>query len=104
MPPAGESQSAEALTVFWTTTILATTAAALGGLVCRGLLLVSDWPTWEMLSILLLVIGSVTGLVGLVLTPLVVRQRKVPPPIALVRFAWFICLLPMVLLLLQAMS
>lgn len=97
-PP--ESRSAEAITVFWTTTLLATVLGEVGALLSRTIVaLTGAQGTLLLLSNLLLLIAAVTGLLCLALTPLVLRWRRVPPPAKITQFAVVFSLLPIVTLL-----
>jgi hypothetical protein len=96
--PAGsaESPGAAALTVFWMTSLLATVLAELGGLISRLVMLfVNTPPSIVLLSNVLLLVAALAGLVCLVLTPIVLRWRRVPPPLAITRFAVGASLLPL---------
>ena len=95
----GESQRAESITVFWTTAVLGTVLCEVGGLAARAVMYFTGTNrTLDVLSGLLLLISSVTGLVSLGLLPLVYRWRHVPPPWPIVRFAIVAALLPFVIL------
>ena len=99
--PSPESARAESITVFWTTSVLATVLALTGGLAARLALVFMDepYPPVEMLSGLLLLISCVTGLVSMGLLPLVYRWRSGPPPRPVVRFAIVAAVLPYVILI-----
>ena len=95
----GESQRAESITVFWTTSVLATVLGEVGGLATRAVMVFSGtYPALELLSGLLLMIASITGLMSLGLLPLVYRWRRQPPPWAIVRFSIVAAILPFVIL------
>ncbi len=98
-----ESRSAEAATVFWMTSLLATVLAEGAGLTARlVMVLVEPFEPLAMLSNLLLLIAAVTGLLCLVMTPVVLRVREVPPPTAITRFAVAASILPIATLALIA--
>ena len=83
-----ESQKAEAITVFWMTSLLATVIGEAGVLVTRSIVaFIEPYPALQMLSGLLLLISCVTGILCLALIPLVLRWRRMPPPVAITRFA-----------------
>ena len=94
----GETQRAESITVFWTTCVLATVLGEAGGLIARLVIIFADsYPALELLSALLLLIAAVTGMISLGLLPLVYRWRRVPPPVAIVRFSIGAAVLPFVI-------
>jgi hypothetical protein len=96
--PAGDAESpaAQAITVFWMTSLLATVLAELCGLAARMVVLLVDAPpSITLLSNLLLLVAALAGLVCLALTPAVLRWRRVPPPVAITRFAIGASLLPL---------
>ncbi|MCA9271045.1 MAG: hypothetical protein KDA41_21335 [Planctomycetales bacterium] len=98
-PVETESQSATAITVFWTTTVLATALSqvAAGAARCVAMLLV-DGQRLVLFSNLFLMLAAITGLLALILQPLMRRARSAPPPAAVSRLAVVISLSPMVLL------
>ena len=90
--PAGESRAAEAVTVAWMLSVLATAAADVGALLLW--LLGRFWPVpagreqaWIFLPLLLAFMAAITGLVCLLLIPVVYRVRRDPPPLAITIFA-----------------
>ena len=95
-----EERSAEAATIGW----MLTTLATLVGLLCSlgAYLLVRNFakppPSLEILPGLLLLVSALSGLVAASLTPLVVRLRKTQPPTAITRAAVVLGLFPIVLL------
>ena len=96
-----ENSRSESITVFWTTSILATVIGEVGGLAARSILVFMEepYPPLELLSGLLLMISCVTGLVSMALLPLVYRWRSEPPPWPIVRFAIVAAVLPFVILI-----
>lgn len=91
--PNRESSAAEAATVAWT---LAFMAASLADLAALALWLLGRfWPgaenqadaTWLFMPILALFIAAVSGLVCLILTPVVYRVRRASPPPSITLFA-----------------
>jgi hypothetical protein len=77
-----EDRRSEAVTVAWMLAIIATLGAEIVGGV--SLLVTSDWnasaETRSLLPGLMLFIAVVTGVICLLLTPLVHRFRRDPPP------------------------
>ena len=97
--PSGETQRADSITVFWTTSVLGTVLGEVGGLAARAVMYFTGAFDWlNVLSGLLLMIACVTGLVSLALLPLVYRWRRVPPPWPIVRFSIVAAILPFVIL------
>ena len=98
----GETQRADSITVFWTTSVLATVLGQVGGLGARVVMYFMGEPyppSLQLLSALLLMISCITGLVSMGLLPLVYRWRRVPPPWPVVRFAIVAAVLPFVIFL-----
>lgn len=77
-----ETQTAEAMTVFWMlSALIAVSAQALGVLLQLFLRQQEKPEAWLLVSSrTLLLVSFLTGLLTLVLTPLVLRSRTVPPP------------------------
>lgn len=76
-----EDRRSEAVTVAWTLSIIATLGAEIVGGV--SLIATANWNAGETrspLPALMLFIAFVTGVVCLLLTPLVHRFRRTPPP------------------------
>jgi hypothetical protein len=96
-----ENRSGEAVTVAWTLSFLATAGSDILALVLW--LLGRLWPgaaveqagPWLMLPLLALFVAAVSGLVCLVLTPIVYRLRQVPPPRAVTVFALVVSGIPL---------
>jgi hypothetical protein len=98
-----ESRSADAATVFWVTSLLATVLAEAAGLAARlVIVLIEPFEPIALLSNLLLLIAAVTGAICLGMTPVVLRVREVPPPPAITRFAVAASILPIATLALIA--
>lgn len=95
-----EERSAEAATIGWMLTTLATFVA----LACSlgSFLLVRNFdkppPSLEILPGLLLVVSAISGLVVVGLTPVVVRLRKTQPPTLITRTAMVLGAFPTLLL------
>lgn len=85
------------------TSLLATVLAEVAGLAMRlVIVLVEPFEPLAMLSNLLLLIAAVTGLLCLVITPVVLHVREIPPPPAITRFAVAASILPIATLALIA--
>ncbi len=80
--PSQETQAAEAITVFWMVSALAAVSAQALGLVLQLYMRQQEKPeAWLVVaSRTLLLVAFVAGVMTLVLTPLVLRSRTVPPP------------------------
>mgnify|MGYP004096664901 CR=1 FL=1 len=99
-PP--ESRSAEAITVFWMMTTVATLIACLAAAFTKGVILIHQTPTPAAETVLhiLLLITLPTGALGLGVTPLVYRYRRHPPPRGVTSFAVVVSGLPWAIMLL----
>lgn len=99
-----ESRTADAVTVAWMLTALATLAAELFALLgwiavaiaARGGQVPKEFV---MLPALLTFIALVTGLVCLLLIPVTHRVRNVPPPRSVTIFAAFVGIMPTIVVL-----
>ena len=83
--PTDESREAEAVTVAWMLSFLATIAAQFAGFVAWVVLVLNEnpnepAPAAAFLPGLLLVSAIVTGTICLILTPFVYKMRKQKPP------------------------
>jgi hypothetical protein len=97
-------QRAEAVTVAWMLTMMATAGADVLGAIAAVLLMPmaarADDPRFApLLPYVLLMIAVVSGLVCLLLTPLVYRFRADPPPRAITTFGLIVSLAPILLVL-----
>ena len=106
---AGEDRGSVALTVVWMLTALATAAAVAVVLVAR--LLLWQFPPdssgaspLRIVPELFLMVATITGLLCLVLTPVVYRARRDPPPRSIATTAVVVSVLPLALAIWQAMS
>ena len=100
----GESRTADAVTVAWMLTALATLAAelfALLGWIAVAIAARSGKVPQEvvMLPVLLTFIALVTGLVCLLLIPVTHRVRSVPPPRSVTVFAAVVGIMPSIVVL-----
>jgi hypothetical protein len=91
-----ESKPAEAITVFWMMTTMATLIACLGAAFTKAIILIHQAPTpaAETVLYILLLITLPTGALGLGVTPLVYRYRRQPPPRGVTCFAVIVNGLP----------
>ena len=103
-PP--EDRRAEAVTVAWMLAAVATLAAQLVALTARlvagGAAAAAAPPVARILPGWFLICAFMTGLVCLVLTPIVYRVRRVPPPWPVTAGVIVISLTPLAALLLLA--
>ncbi len=99
IPP--EERRAEAATIGWMLATLATLAALVCSLAAYAVVRpMADPPlALALLPGLLLTLSAITGLVGVLLTPLVLRLRKTRPPRLITQFAVVVGLTPSVLLI-----
>ena len=98
-----ESRPAEAITVFWMMTTVATLIACLGAAFTKVIILMHKTPTpaAETVLYILLLITLPTGALGLGVTPLVYRYRGKPPPRGVTYFAVIVNGLPWGIMLLS---
>jgi hypothetical protein len=104
--PPQESRAAEAVTVFWMLTMMATLGAELVSLVSYALIARAEDPATlplalRMLPGLLQMTALVTGLLCLLLTPVAYKLRRVPPPGGVLVIAVAVGAFPLVTLLLM---
>jgi hypothetical protein len=96
-----ESRTAEAVTVAWMLSLMATLAAELVGVGARiALVLLGPSDKARVLSAAFLVVALLAGLITLVLTPVTLKVRRVAPPRFVVTAAVVIGCLPLVTLML----
>ena len=107
-PLPSEERRAEVATVVWMLTALFTSAAETLGLVVRLFFAFNPEPAspesiapLALLPGIALFGGLITGAICLVLTPVVYRLRRTPPPIMVTIFAVLVSLLPPATLLLR---
>lgn len=97
-PP--EDRAAEAVTIGWTLCTLFTMCAELVGLIAKVAISSAVGESqlgWHMLVGITLVLGLASGTLGLVLTPLVYRLRRTPPPAAVTALAVIVGSTPLLL-------
>ena len=99
-PKSSESRSSDALTVAWTVSLTAV-------LLCNAVVLLAAWAVdqeigGDQINVfleLVLFFGATTGILSLVLLPMVMRVRRVPPPQGLVVFGICIAAAPVLVVL-----
>lgn len=100
----GETPTADAATVAWTlatsTALLCDLAAVAGHLIAVNR---PDAPGPAMFRELMLFSAAVSGLATLILTPLVYRVRRTPPPTGFTIFAVCVAVAPMLAIALRAL-
>ncbi|MEX0712442.1 MAG: hypothetical protein WD278_08840 [Pirellulales bacterium] len=97
-----EPRSVEVLTIGWMLMVVTT-------LLCEAGSLASHWVsrgagTLGVLSGLLLFAACVIGLGVLLLTPVVLKSRRLPPPLPITVFALVVAVAPLATMLLQALE
>ena len=101
----GEDRAAVAATVAWMLTALATGLAQITAVAILGLhRVLTDDPEklaapLKMLPRLLFFVALIAGLTSIILTPIVYRFRKTPPPRSITTFVVVIALIPFVVML-----
>jgi hypothetical protein len=106
LPP--EDSRAEAVTIAWMLCALFTFCSEVVGLIAKIVLsyqgkLDERQAAWRLLPDITLVMGLATGMICLLLTPLVYRFRKTPPPDSITIVAVLVALAPLGTWLLQWM-
>jgi len=104
-----ESRGAEAFTVFWMLTMMATLGAEVSSLITWGLLTAAgnsdETPAaLRMLPGWLLAVALITGVLCLLLTPLAYRLRRAPPPTGVTLIAAAVGASPLLYLLLSTLA
>ena len=99
----GEPRTVEALTVGWMLTVVTTLACEIGFVVARSMADGGDGSTM-MLSQLLLFAAFVIGILALLMTPVVVRSRRSPPPSGVTVFALVVAVAPLVMVAVEMLK
>ena len=92
-----ETRGSDTVTLLW---VLCVAASLMALVTSFGFLLIirlvpRDWsPAFQVLPHLVLIVGNVTGILGLVLTWVVRRIRQVPAPSSMIWLATLFCSLP----------
>jgi len=103
-PAIEESKTAEAATVAWMLSLMSTVAAECGGISVRLLVMMNDASErLQVLSTTLLLVAFIAGGITVILTPVVSRLRRVPPPKAIVIVAYTMGVVPLATLVLIGM-
>lgn len=92
-PAAGDLRSVEVLTIGWMLMVITTLVCELGFVAVRMGRPQPD-SSLAILSSLLLFAALVIGLLALLITPVVLRSRRVPPPQAITVVAVVVALAP----------
>lgn len=100
-----ETAAADTATIFWMLTVFTTLLCELGW---AGARLYVAWvdsaaERMQLLGALLLLAAVVIGISALIMTPIVLRARRVPPPRGIVVFALLTAALPLLLVVVQMM-
>jgi hypothetical protein len=108
-PATGEDKRGDTVTVGWMLAMLATTAgdilAVIAALVMPQVALSAEKPELALaLPNLLLFVAASTGIVVMLLTPVVYKFRRTPPPPQITGFGFIVSLLPLLALLWRAMG
>jgi hypothetical protein len=108
-PVTGEDRRGDAVTVGWMLAMLATAAgdvlAAIAALIMPRVALSAEKPELALaLPNLLLFVAAATGIVVVLLTPVVYKFRRVPPPPQITGFGFVVSVLPVLALIWRAMG
>lgn len=98
-----EPRTVEVLTVGWMLTVVTTLACEIGFVVSRAMAGVSEGPLM-ILSQLLLFAALVIGTIALLMTPVVVRSRRLPPPAGVTVFAVTVAAAPLALVAIEMLK
>ncbi len=102
--PTKESPKTAALTTMWMVTILTALACEIAFIASAIVAHGRDSNVFAMLSLVLLFAALVTGLLGLLLTPAVLRMRRPPPPRAITILALIVGIAPLAILVWQVLD
>jgi hypothetical protein len=105
----GEDRRGDAVTVGWMLAMMATAAgdvlALLAAIIMPTIALQAEKPGLALaLPQLLLFVAAVTGIVCVLLTPVVYKFRRVPPPPQITGFGLVVSVLPVLALFWRAMG
>ncbi len=100
VPVTPEARASEAITIAWTVTVTTT-------LLCNLMIIAAhfyiinypDAKRMELLRGLMLLGGSIVGIMSLLILPVLYRVRRVPPPRGLVVFSICVALAPILAVL-----
>lgn len=99
-----ESRAAEAMTIGWMLSMMATIICLLVYVIVRVVMASTDAAEeFVVYADLLLFTAMVIGIVGLILAPVVYRLRVQKPPIGVTRFAVSVSLLPLLVLIVRTL-
>ena len=100
-PRSRETRSTDALTIGWMLMVLTALVCELGFLAARGFAGPESEGSLAVLMVLLLFASTVIGLGVLLLTPVVLKVRRDPPPRAIVVFSVVVGAAPWALIVFQ---
>ncbi|HXT59030.1 MAG TPA: hypothetical protein VN699_10350 [Pirellulales bacterium] len=103
-PHAAETRSADVLTVGWMLVVFTALVCEVGFFATRWFAGGDAGGTWAMLMALLLFASTVIGFVALLLTPVVIKARRTPPPNPVVVFSVLVGAAPWVIIVIQMMN
>ncbi|MBX3412982.1 MAG: hypothetical protein KF708_09870 [Pirellulales bacterium] len=100
-----ETRLADFFTVGWMLTVMMTCLCEVGAFALGVFLRYSEGGTnFELLRGMLLFAAVVLGLVTLILTAVVWRLRRVPPPTSVTLFAIVVAVVPMLTMIIQSLD
>lgn len=100
-----ESRASEALTVAWTVTVTTVLMCNLAILAAHFYLSSNpEAKRMEMLQELMLLTGIMVGTLSLILLPIVMRVRRVPPPTGLVAFSVCLAAAPILVFVMRLLN
>lgn len=96
-----ESRSTDALTIGWMLMVMTALVCELGFLAARGFAGAESGGSMAVLMLLLLLASTIIGLGVLLLTPVVIKIRRDPPPRAIIVFSVVVGMAPWALIVFQ---
>ncbi len=99
-----ENRSVETLTVGWMLMVFTAMVCEVGFLIAQWLAGADAESPWVVLMAVLLFASTLIGLFILVLTPVVIRSRRTPPPRGITVFSVVVGALPLAIIVWQLMN
>lgn len=96
-----ETRSTEALTIGWMLMVVTALVCELGCLASRGFVGANSEHPLAILNVILLLASVIIGVGILLLTPVVIKARRDPPPRAIVVFSLLVGAAPWALIVFQ---
>ncbi|HUY35531.1 MAG TPA: hypothetical protein VMV69_22500 [Pirellulales bacterium] len=102
-PAIGESRAVDAATIGWMLMVMTALVCELGFAVAHYFAM-SEGSGWlDVLSRILLFAAAVIGFISLLAAPVVIKNRREPPPLGITLFALLVGAAPLLIIVLQIM-